>query len=126
VANPLGFAIEKPTLCWIVEDTPDTTQVAAQITVSLDESFNQILFDSGKVDGSAIDSLGYRPPIQLKPRTRYFWKVHVWGETESVESETVWFETAKMDENWQAEWITPDWNDNHIHPILYRHFDLPY
>src|SRR5690606_35640981 len=40
-------------------------------------------------------------------------------------SDTAWFETAKMDEAWQAQWITPDFEDNRIHPILYHHFDLP-
>jgi alpha-L-rhamnosidase len=125
IVNPLGFAIEKPTFSWIVEDTCDKVQTAAQILVSRDGDFEQVIFDSGKVDGPGIDSLAYRPPIWLKPRTRYFWKVRVWGETESAESDTAWFETSKMDEDWQAEWVTPDWEDNRIHPILYRHFDLP-
>lgn len=125
IANPLGFAIEQPSFSWIVEDTPDTVQTAAQVLVSRDASFEQIIFDSGKVAGPEIDSLAYRPPVALEPRTRYFWKVRVWGESESAESDTAWFETAKMDEAWQAEWITPDWDDNSIHPILYREFDLP-
>src|SRR5690606_1130955 len=125
IVHPLGFAIDKPTFSWIVEDTPDKTQTAAQIRVSLDHDFEQIIFDSGKVDGGAIDSLAYRPPISLKPRTRYFWNVRVWGETESAESDTAWFETAKMDEAWQGHLITPDFEDNRIHPILYHHFDLP-
>jgi alpha-L-rhamnosidase len=126
IINPLGFAIEKPCFSWIVEDTPDTVQTAAQVIVSLDESFKQIIFDSGKVEGQReIDSVGYRPLIELQPRTRYFWKVTIWGETESAESETAWFETAKLDESWQAEWITPEWDDNQIHPILYKQFELP-
>jgi alpha-L-rhamnosidase len=125
IKNPLGFAIEKPTFSWIVDSTNDTVQTAAQVVVSYDASFEEIIFDSGKVEGSSIDSLAYRPPIRLQPRTRYFWKVRVWGETDSAESDTAWFETAKMDEGWQAEWITPDWDDNQLHPILYRQFDLP-
>jgi alpha-L-rhamnosidase len=125
VINPLGFAIEKPTFSWIVEDTDDTAQTAAQVLVSRDDDFGQVIFDSGKVDGPGVDSLAYRPPISLEPRTRYFWKVRVWGESEHAESDAAWFETAKVDEDWQAEWITPDWEDNRIHPIFYRSFDLP-
>jgi alpha-L-rhamnosidase len=125
VVNPLGFTLGKPTFTWIVEDTSDTIQTAAQIMVSLDEDFNQIIFDSGKVNGQSIDSLGYCPPIQLKPRTSYFWKVQIWGEIETAISKTMWFETAKMDESWQAEWITPDWEDNQIHPIVYKQFEIP-
>ncbi len=125
IINPLGFALEKPTLSWIVEDTTDPVQTAAQVLISQDSQFEQVIFDSGKVVGAGIDSLAYRPQITLSPRTRYFWKVRVWGETESAESETAWFETAKMDEAWHAQWITPDFDDNQIHPILYQQFDLP-
>ena len=125
IVNPLGFALDRPTFSWIVEDTRDTVQTAAQILVSHDEAFEQILFDSGRVEGSTIDSLAYRPPIDLAPRTRYYWKVRVWGETERAESDPAWFETAKMGEGWQATWITPDFEDNQTHPILYRQFELP-
>ncbi len=125
IVNPLGFAIEKPSFSWIVEDTDDTVQTAAQVLVSLDSDFEHTIFDSGKVDGSGIDSLAYRPPISLTPRTRYYWKVRVWGESESADSECAWFETSKTGERWHAAWITPDGNDNQLHPILYQGFDLP-
>ncbi len=125
IANPLGFAIEKPSFSWIVDDTNDTVQTAARVIIGLDNDFQQVIFDSGKVDGGEIDSIGYRPAIELQPRTRYFWKVKVWGETESADSQVAWFETAKIDEAWQAEWITPEWEDNQIHPILYKQFQLP-
>ena len=125
IKNPLGFAIEKPTFTWIVDDTSDTTQTAAQVIVSHDADFDNIIFDSGKLEGQQIDSLGYRPSITLEACTRYFWKVRVWGESEYAESDTAWFETAKLDNDWQAEWITPDCDDNALHPILYRAFELP-
>lgn len=126
IVNPLGFAIEKPSFSWIIEDTSDTIQRSARFQMSHDPQFNDIVFDSGKVEGSEIDSIGYRPSIQLTPRTRYYWKVRIWGDSETAESDIAWFETAKLDENWQAEWITPDWDDNNKHPILYKQFYLPY
>lgn len=125
IVNPLGFAIEKPCFSWLVEETRDTVQIAAQIIVSLDENFKQIIFDSGKVDGSSIDSVAYRPQLELHPRTRYFWKVKVWGETENAESDPAWFETSKIDESWSALWITPDWEDRQIHPVVYQQFEIP-
>lgn len=125
IQNPLGFSLGKPVLSWIVENTPDKKQTAAQVMISKDKAFLQILFDSGKVNGAGIDSLAYPPDIPLSPRTRYYWKVRVWGETESAESETAWFETAKMNEPWQAQWVAPDFRDKKTHPYLFKSFELP-
>lgn len=125
IENPLGFALERPSFSWIIEDTPDQVQTAAQFILAKDPEFQQVLFDSGWQTGSLIDSLAYRPDIRLAPRTRYYWKVRVWGETEHAESEAAWFETAKMDEPWQAQWITPDFDDNQTHPYLFKRFELP-
>ena len=36
IINPLGFAIEKTAFSWIVEDTGDQVQTAAQVLVSRD------------------------------------------------------------------------------------------
>jgi alpha-L-rhamnosidase len=125
ITNPLGFTLGKPTLSWLVEDTADKKQTAAQVMVASDPAFKNILFDSGKTPGSAIDSLAYRLELSLAPHTRYFWKVHVWGEGEHAESEAAWFETAKLDEPWQAQWITPDFVNIQSHPILFKSFVLP-
>ncbi|MCB9461316.1 MAG: family 78 glycoside hydrolase catalytic domain [Anaerolineaceae bacterium] len=125
IADPLGFTIDKPIFSWIVEDTSDTVQTAAQVVVYSDDDCQQVIFDSGKIEGQEINSLGYQPALQLQPRTRYYWRVSVWGETEQATSEIAWFETAKMDEPWEAEWITPDFANNKTHPILYRPFELP-
>jgi alpha-L-rhamnosidase len=124
VRNPLGFALDQPVFSWIVEDTKDKKQAAAQVMVSVDDAFAQTIFDSGKVAGSEIDSVAYRPTIPLAFRARYYWKVKIWGETESAESEIAWFETPKMDEPWQAQWITPDLGENQTHPYLFKDFEL--
>lgn len=135
VANPLGYALDRPTLSWIVEETCDTEQTAARVAISLDRDFQHLVFDSGKVEGSILDSGGaddsvidsaaFRLAISLQPRTRYFWKVWVWGQTEHAESDAAWFETAKMGESWLGDWITPEFEDRRLHPILFRHFELP-
>lgn len=125
IRNPLGFALGQPSLSWMVEETPDKKQTAAQVLIARDPSFETILFDSGRIAGNTIDSLAYRPDLQLAPRTRYYWKVRVWGETEQAESETAWFETAKLEEPWQAGWITPDFVNPASHPVLFQSFRLP-
>lgn len=116
VLNPLGYAIDKPRFSWIVEDTPDTVKTAAQVLVSHDHDFAQVLFDSGRIEVKTIDNLAYRPQISLLPYTRYSWKVRIWGESERAESEAAWIETAKMDDDWLAEWITPDWESTQTLP----------
>lgn len=123
--NPLGFALNRPSFSWIVRDTGDLVQRAAQVMVAHDPQFERVVFDSGRQEGQSIDSVAYRPDIPLAPRTRYYWKVKVWGETEQAESEVAWFETAKMTEAWQAQWITPDFADYQTHPYLFKTIELP-
>ena len=122
ITNPLGFDLGKPSFSFITCDTTASKQIAAQIQVALDEEFSEIVFDSGKSE--EIDSLAFELPINLKPRTRYYWKVTVWADNgEVATSETAWFETAKMEEPWTGKWITPDL-DTKTHPIVVKDFNI--
>lgn len=122
IVNPLGFSLEKPRFSFNVSDTDAKEQTAAQIEVALDEAFSNLIFDSGKKED--LDSLAYELPIELQPRTRYYWRVHVWADNgDEAVSETAWFETAKMSETWEAKWIAPDL-DKHVHPVLSHSFEL--
>jgi len=122
IINPLGFDLGKPSFSFMTSDTTATKQVAAQIQVALDEKCVDIIFDSGKSE--EIDSIAYELSIELKPRTRYYWRVTVWAENGDVAtSEAAWFETAKMEKSWTGKWITPDF-DNKIHPILSKDFKI--
>lgn len=120
ITNPLGFDLGKPSFSFVTCDTAATKQVAAQIQVAYDREFTQIVFDSGKSE--EIDSLAFELPIDLKPRTRYYFIVTVWADNgEVATSEATWFETAKMEETWSSKWITPDL-DSKIHPVLSKGF----
>ncbi len=122
IRNPLGFHLGQPVLSWVTEAPQAHVQLAAQVVVATDESFTAIVLDSGK--SAAIDSLGFELEIPLLASTRYFWRVTVWTDAGEVKSSPAWFETAKQDLPWQAEWITPDWEDNNIHPLLRRDFAI--
>jgi alpha-L-rhamnosidase len=125
VVNPLGFEFDRLSLSWVTEsgESPSVFQTAARVVIAADPGFESILFDSGK--SQEIDNLGYTPDLQLKPRSRYFWRVTIWGNAGDVEtSETAWFETAKMNESWQGNWITPEL-DKEIHPLIRTNFILP-
>lgn len=123
IENPMGFELGKVRFSWITEDTNSQFQTAAQVQVSLDEKFENTILDTKKRED--IDSLAFVPDLELKPRTRYFWRVTVWGDAgDQSTSEVVWFETAKMEEPWTGKWITPTL-DKDIHPLIRKSFTLP-
>ena len=122
ITNPLGFTLGKPRLSYVVTETNAKKQIAARIEVALDEAFTNIIHDSGK--RGDIDSLAYELPIELQPRTRYYWRVHVWADNgDYAVSDVAWFETAKMSEPWAGKWIVPEM-DKSVHPVLSRSFNL--
>lgn len=122
IINPLGYTLNKPRLSWITEAEGATTQIACHVEVAYDENFLNLLHDSGKRED--IDSIGYTLEAKLDPCTRYYWRVHVWTEKGDVISPVAWFETSKMDEPWIGKWISPDWGDKSIHPLLRKSFSL--
>lgn len=101
----MGFHLNQPRFSWIVEDSGELKPKAEQISVAFDQDFTQICWNS--TEDSRLSNLGTFFPIELKPYQRYFWKVRVIAQNgESAESDVQWFETAKMEEGWEAEWIT--------------------
>ncbi|GFP76598.1 glycoside hydrolase family 78 protein [Clostridium fungisolvens] len=123
ITNPLGFELGKLRMSWITEDTVSKFQTAARVEIALDEAFENIVFDSGIRED--IDSLAFYPEMKLSVRTRYFWRVTVWGDSgDFATSETAWFETAKLEEPWTAKWVTPSL-DKELHPIIRKEFKLP-
>lgn len=119
--NPLGYELETPTFSWVTTAVAETAveQAAAQVVVFQD---NQIVFDSGKQ--ANINCLSYTPDLQLKPYTRYEWQVTVWAKDGSFHtSERAYFETAKMQEQWEAKWITAKL-DKDVSPYIRNEFEI--
>jgi len=122
ITNPLGFKMDSIVLSWITEcDTADF-QTAARVEISTDKNFGTIVYDSGKDENA--DSICFAVPVELRPRTRYYWRVTVWAGGESATSDISWFETAKMDEPWRAKWITPA-DVNCSNPLFRKTFFVP-
>lgn len=120
--NPLGFKFDNINLSFIVTDTDAKKQEAALIEVSLNERFENVIYCSGK--SNKIDGLGFKLPINLEPCMRYYWRVTVWVDNGDVcTSDIAWFETGKINNKWNGQWITPDM-DNNIQPVLFKEFDL--
>jgi alpha-L-rhamnosidase len=122
IKTPLGYAIDKPVFSWVAESDESKTQEWAKIEVSLYSDFESLLYDSG--ERSDISGLGFTPDITLKPRTRYYWRVTVKGDSGDCANEISWFETGKMDEPFLAKRITPDWDDVSVQPNMRTDFVL--
>lgn len=122
MVNPIGFAFDSPRLSWEVASAGRSErQSAYRLQIALDESFAAPLLDE-RVESD--ESVNVPLTLALAPRTRYFWRVKIWngaGE-ESPWAEPAYFETAKMDEPWRAQWIRSPENEGF--PALRRAFQL--
>ena len=119
VTNPVGFAYEKILCSWKVTDTTAKKQQEAVIEVSRKEDFKELEYTAF---GAGLKSNETDITFPLQPRTRYYWRVKVTGDNgESAVSEPAFFETAKMQEPWQAIWVGPEKEDTY-HPVLKKEF----
>ncbi len=110
LTDPLGYDMAAPVVSYIVEEAAGTKQASARILAACDPDFSSLIYDSG--ESTDIVNTGFRLPFELKPRTRYYWKVIVTDDTgDTAESEAAWFETARTvtweKTEWKAAWITP-------------------
>lgn len=105
--NPLGFRMERVSFSWKVADALGTAQKSARVQVAADGEMKNVLLDTGF--DQAADSLCFEVPLELEPRTRYYYTVSVRTNAgEEGTSDVRWFETGKREEPWQAKWITCD------------------
>ena len=109
VANPLGIDVANPHLSWQSDSQErDWVQTAYQILVSTSPPSvaSAPVWDSGKINSAESIGIEYSGP-QLLPRTRYYWSVRVWDAkgNASQSTETAWWETGLLNQNWSAKWI---------------------
>ena len=103
--NPVGVDFTTPRLFWNCEG--GKRQTAYQIIAESDSE--AALWDSGKVDSSSMYALWGGNPVPRK--TKVFWKVRLWDETNTVgQWSQAFFETG-MD-TWSAKWITGNYRVN--------------
>lgn len=104
VTAPLGFQTSSLSFSWKVEEAGEAkSQSWARLSIFCGEN---CVFDSG--EDADVDSMDYPVEMELLPRTRYSWSVEVMAD----DGQSAWasssFETGKMDEAWDAGWITAD------------------
>ena len=120
IREPLGFELPYVTVSWKVRNTDSRHAAKAALLVAADAAFTDILM---KKEGADLRSIGEALTLPLRPRTRYFVRVDVTGDTGDAARAESWFETGKMDEPFAARWISAPAEDR-FHPLFFRSFSL--
>ena len=121
IREPLGFSLPHVSVSWKVKETASKLPVHEKITLASDPDFARVLYEK---EEDRLASIGEVIPIALQPRTRYYLRVEAAGDTGDQAAGTSWFETGKMEEPWQAQWIGTAAEDT-FHPVFFRDFALP-
>lgn len=120
ITNPIGFSYEKLLCSWKVTETSAREQEQVCIEVSGEKDFSDLLL---KKEGKELSCNETELELALKACTRYYWRVTVTADNgETAVSGTAFFETGKMDEPWQAQWIGAAKGDD-FHPVLRKVFE---
>lgn len=119
--NPTGFHFDSVRVSWKVRESASSKQKNVNIQVSLTDDFGEILYEK---NGTDLCQAGEILEMNLEPRTRYFVRVTVMGNTgDKAVSTPAYFETGKMEEPWQARWITTE-PEYKFHPVFFKEFQL--
>ena len=103
--NPIGVDFTAPRLFW--NCSGGKKQTAYQIIAANDAGMT--LWDSSKAESSSMCARWSGKPVP--PKTKVFWKVRLWDETDSVGDWTeAAFETGI--DTWKAKWITGNYRVN--------------
>jgi alpha-L-rhamnosidase len=106
--DPLGIDSTCPEFSWKIGEVPaGWRQSGYALQVALDEDFERMVWDSGRIGGDRPYGVVYGG-LPLQSCQRYVWRVRVWDEAglASAWSELATFETAYLDtEQLQANWI---------------------
>ena len=119
IVEPIGYHFEPLIVSWAVDNGLGKMQKEASLQVAADHEFKEIVLEKN----GDLDSSGETLTLQLKPRTRYYVQIRVTAEDGETADSTSFFETGKLDEAWDAEWIGPKVQEE-IHPILFKDFEL--
>lgn len=120
IENPMGYSYDVLNVSWNVEDARGKNAEWVKVEAALDEKFGNILFEA---EGKDLPCSGTKLDMALMPRTRYFVRVGVKDECGDYAEGITWFETGKMGEVWEADWIGTKTEDK-FHPIFRRNFQL--
>jgi alpha-L-rhamnosidase len=124
LVNPIGLDVRQPRLSWRVSaQHRGARQTAYHIRVrtnpaALEDAAAGVMWDTGKVMSDHSLHIPYAGP-DLQPGQRCYWQVRVWDENDVVSAwsnNALWEMGILKSSSWQAEWITPDWDEDISRP----------
>ena len=116
--NPMGFQMRKVKLSWNVEEFSGKHQKDAKIEIAKDCDFSEIICEKS---GPDLKQYCEALDVALAPRTQYFVRITVVSDADESATGVASFETGKMDEPWEAQWICTAKEDT-CHPVFYTDF----
>lgn len=119
LTNPIGYDYESISLSWQVVEAISSFSREVQVIISKTKDMKSIVYDSKIVKN--FKNCNYSLSMELEPRTRYYWQVWVRGEHDEAVSEVAFFETGKISEKWNAEWIGVTESNKRM-PCIYKNF----
>ena len=112
--EPVGMRLDAPCVSFKVVESSSRKASDCRIQILKASEPDTVLAER---EGSDLNFTGESFDISLEPRTSYLVRIHMEGEAgDSCDAESC-FETGKMDEPWQAEWIAAEKGDG-CHPIF--------
>ncbi len=119
--NPVGYSFRRVKISWIVEDCTAKKQETVRIEVAFDRDFTRL---AAVKEGKDLSSACTVIDMTLSPRTKYYCRITVTAEDfQKAVSDIFTFETGKLWEPWEAEWICTDANDR-FHPLFFSDFTV--
>lgn len=128
IDRPLGFDYGVPRCSWLVEGDAGEVIASTRIDVACDPSFGHVIYTKESTPEHPLHRAAEPLEISLEPRTRYHVRIAVADASGVETSNDGWFETGKMNEPWQAQWLTLTDRDNHrtdgFHPEFVHEFAI--
>lgn len=119
MTEPMGFLVQDhPVVSYQIVEAQGNAQRSVRICVYDAET---LVFDSGVLEHAQPVYVIKAP---LSPRTRYEVRIAVVSDANEEAHTATWFETGKMDEAWQAQWIAPAGEETGSVPVLGKVFTL--
>lgn len=98
IKEPLGYQFDYLSFSWELSAIETEEELIFTVEVSKDLDFKTVLWtESTSNSFNVLSTSG----DFLEAQTRYYWRI----STQNAKA-TSWFETAKMDQDWSADWIS--------------------